>query len=157
MLKLNEVVYKDTQITQVSNYLGISKVSVDKVLTYYVDYLKEKLEKGETIKFLNICYLRVNGKQETMHETLAYVSDEIGSILGISQVVVLRILSTYEEILIKDLKKLYAYSIRGLIRIRLEKNYKGEFKVRTKKSTVYNGKDIYVTTTNSFKRKVEIV
>lgn len=152
-----ETVFKDTQITQISKHLNIPKTVVYSVLTTYINYLKEKIDNGESIKFLNVCYLRVNGKEENTFETLAYISNKIGIIVGQQQPVVYRILSTFEEFLIKDLRKLNSYSIRGLIRIRLEKNYLGEWKVRTKKSTVYNGLDIYVTTLPSFKRKAEVV
>ena len=152
-----ETVYKDAQISQVSKHLNIPKTTVYQIFTAYVDYLKGKIDKGETVKFLDVCYLRVNGKDEQVHETLAYISHELADSLKLSHVVVYRVLTTYSEFLIRDLKKLNSYSIRGLIRIKLEKNYKGEYKVRTKKSTVYNGKDVYVTTTNFFKRKAEVL
>lgn len=152
-----ETVYRDDQVAQISKHLGIPKVTVTNILTSYVNYLKGKLESGETIKFLNVCYLRVGGKDESLHETIAYTSNELGNSLGISGNMVYRVLTTFEEFLIKDLRKLYSYSIRGLIRIKLEKNYKGEYKVRTKKSTVYNCEDVYVTTTGYFKRKAEVL
>ena len=151
-----EVVYRDTQIEQIANKLGITKTSVESVWLEYVDRLKSKIAEGKTIKFLNICYLRVNGDEDKTHETLAYISTEIGNKLSISGTVVYRILTTFEELLIKDLQRFYSYSIRGLIRIRLEKNSKGDYKVRIKKSTVYNGYDVYVLTLGSFKRKVEM-
>ena len=152
-----ETVYKDEQVSQLSRYLNIPKSTVKDVLNTYIQYLKNKLDSGETVKFLNVCYLRVGGKDENNHETLAYISNELGKCLDVSQVVVHRILTTYEEFLIRDLKKLYSYSIRGLIRIRLTKNQYGDYKVRTKKSTAYNGKDVYVTTTGYFKRKAEVL
>ena len=152
-----ETVYRDDQVTQIGKYLGIPKNVVCDVITSYVEYLKNKLEGGETIKFLNICYLKVGGKDEGVHETLAYTAHELGDRLDVQPNVVYRVLTTFEEFLIRDLKKLYSYSIRGLLRIRLEKNYKGEYKVRTKKSTVYNGMDVYVTTLGSFKRKAEVL
>ena len=151
-----ETVYKDVQISQVSKHLNIPKVVVRDIFTTYVNYLKDKLSRGETIKFLNVCYLKVGGKDESVHETIAYVANEIGQKLGHSQTTVYRVLMAYEDFLIRDLRKLYSYSIRGLIRIRLEKDYNGNYKVRTKKSTAYEGYDIYVTTTGYFKRKVEV-
>lgn len=150
-----DIVFKDDQVNQISKYLKITKITVSNVLTMYVNYLKGKLSEGETVKFLNVCYLRVAGKDESTHETLAYISHELANDLGLSQVIVNRVLTTYEEFLIKDLKRLYKYSIRGLVRIRLERNHKGEYRVRIKKSTVYNGQDIYISTTGYFKRKVE--
>ena len=152
-----EIVYKDAQISQVSNHLSIPKTTVNQIFSTYVDYLKGKINNGETVKFLDVCYLRVDGKDEQIHETLAYISHELADMLKLSQVMVYRVLTTYSEFLIRDLKKLNSYSIRGLLRIKLEKNYKGEYRVRTRKSTVYNGRDVYVTTTNFFKRKAEVL
>lgn len=152
-----ETIFKDAQVTQISNYLGISKKSVNDIISSYVAYLKGKLESGETVKFLNVCYLRYEGKDLEVHETLAYISNNLGKMLGLSQSVVYRTLTSFEEFLIKDLKGLNSYSICGLIRIRLEKNAKGEWKVRTKKSTAYNNWDIYITTLPSFKRRAEVV
>jgi len=152
-----ETVFRDVQVSQIASRLGITKISVTSVLTEYFNYLIEKLENGKTIKILNICYLKVGGQEQKNHETLAYISNEIGKKVGVSQSVAFRILTSFEEYLIRDLQRMYKYSIRSLVRIRLEKNYKGEFKVRTNKSTRYNGRDIYVTTLGSFKRKVELV
>lgn len=152
-----ETIYRDVQVAQLSRKLNIPKSTVSEILNEYVGYLKGKLDNGETVKFLNICYLRVAGKEEKERETLAYVSTEIGRKVNVGSVVVLRVLTSFEEYLISDLQRFYSYSIRGLIRIKLEKNHKGEYKVRTKKSTVYNGKDVYVTTLGSFKRKAEIL
>lgn len=152
-----ETIYRDVQVDQLSRKLGIHKSTVSAILNEYIGYLKHKLSQGETVKFLNICYLRVAGKDEKERETLAYISTEIGRKLKIGSAVVFRVLTSFEEYLISDLQRFYSYSIRGLIRIKLEKNYKGEYKVRTKKSTVYNGIDVYVTTLGSFKRKAEIL
>ena len=151
-----EVVFKNSQISQISEHLGITKVSVNNILTEYIKRLREKLESGETVKFLNVCYLRVGDSCSVAKETLAYISAEIGEVVGQSSTVVYRVLTTYEDLLIRDLRKLNTYSIRGVVRIKLEKNYKGEYKVRTKKSTAYNGFDVYVTTLPSFKRRVEV-
>lgn len=152
-----ETVYRDVQVDQVATSLKLSKNVVENILTTYVAYLKKRLEEGETIKFLNVCYLRVNSKDESSHKTLAYVCTELGNTLGISSSVVYRVLTSFEECLISDLQNMYTYCIRGLINIRLEKNTKGEYRVRTKKSTIYNGDPIYVTTLGSFKRRVEIL
>lgn len=152
-----ETIFKDIQVAQISQHLGISKKAVNDIITSYVSYLKNKLESGETVKFLNVCYLRYEGKELDVHETLAYVSNNLGRELGLSQTVVYRTLTAFEDFLIKDLQNLNSYSIRGLIRIRLEKNSKGEWKVRTKKSTAYNNWDIYITTLPSFKRRAEVI
>ena len=153
-----ETIYKDEQVAQISKHLNISKSSVSDVITAYVNYLRGKLDAGDTVKFLNVCYLRRrDGDESNLHETLAYTATEISKSLSLSPVVVARIFQDYEETLIKDLRKLNSYSVRGIIRIKLEKTYRGEFKVITKKSTVYNGTDVYVTTTGKFKRKAEVL
>ena len=156
---MNEVVYKDVQMDQLSKKLGIPKTTVTSVWNEYTQRLSDKIEAGESIKFLNICYLRVNSRElkkgEGYHETLAYISHEIADKLGYSQVVVFRILTSFEEYLILDLQKSYSYSIRGICRIRLER-YGGGYKVRIKKSTKYNAEDVYVSTIGTFKRKVEV-
>ena len=83
-----ETVYRDVQVAQVATSLKLSKNVVENILTTYVAYLKKRLEEGETIKFLNVCYLRVNSKDESSHKTLAYVCTELGNTLGISSSVV---------------------------------------------------------------------
>lgn len=152
-----ETIFRDGQVTQIANYLGLSKRTVCSVITKYVEHLKEKLESGETVKFLNVCYLCYEGKDMQVCETLAYVANNLGKELGLSQTVVYRVLTGFEEFLIKDLQKLNSYTIRGLVRIRLEKYVDGGYRVRTKKSTAYNNWDIYVTALPSFKRRAEMV
>lgn len=152
-----ETVYRDEQVSQISSKLGISKKDVTTVLSNYTEYLKGRLNEGKTIKLLNICYIRVDGKDEEMNETLAYISTELGKRVGINPNVVYRVFTSFEELLIRDLRKLYSYNIRGLVSIKLEKNFKDEYKVRIKKSTSYVGNNIYVSTCGSFKRKAEIL
>ena len=149
-----EIVYRDEQVNQIARNLSIPKKTVKDVIVGYVNYLRDRIEEGKTIKFLNVCYLKVAGQEEETHETLAYISHELGDILSVSPNVAYRVLLSYEEFLIRDLRKLYSYSIRGLLRIRLEQDYKGEYRVRARKSTAYTGKDITVSVTNRFKRKV---
>jgi len=154
-----ETVFKVEQVEQISKKLNIPKVTIELIITNYVNYLREKLDGGETVKFLNVCYLRRQntGSDVSLHETTAYIATEVANRISLSSILVQRVFQEYEETLIKDLKKFYSYSIRGIIRIKLEKNYRGEYKVRTKKSTVYNGTDVYVTTSGSFKRKAEVL
>lgn len=155
---MNEVVYKDVQMEQLSRRLGIPKVQVTNIWNEYINRLSSKIDAGETVKFLNVCYLRVNSKElkkgEGYQETLAYISHEIADKLGYSQVTVFRVLTSFEEYLILDLQNSYSYSIRGICRIRLER-YGGSYRVRIKKSTKYNSMDVYVSTISTFKRKVE--
>lgn len=153
---MNEVVFKDAQMSQLSKRLGIPKSTATKIWDEYINRLSKQIEEGKTIKFLNVCYLVVNNKCEGYRETLAYISHEIADKLGYTQVLVYRVLTSFEEYLILDLQKLYCYSIRGICRIRLER-YGGDYKVRIKKSTKYNSMNIYVSTISTFKRKVEAV
>lgn len=153
---MNEVVFKDAQMSQLSKRLGIPKSTATKIWDEYINRLSKQIEEGKTVKFLNVCYLVVNNKCEGYRETLAYISHEIADKLGYTQVLVYRVLTSFEEYLILDLQKLYCYSIRGICRIRLER-YGGDYKVRIKKSTKYNSMDIYVSTISTFKRKVEAV
>lgn len=148
-------IFKEEQIIDLSQNLNIPKTVVSSVLSTYIGYLQEKISEGKTIKFLNICYIRVNNCMEEVHETLAYISHEIGNYVGQSQSVVYRILSTFEETIIHDVKNMMAYSIKGIVRFRLEQDYHGNYKVRAKKSTIYDGYNIRVITTGNFKRKVE--
>lgn len=155
---MKEVVFQETFLNQIANRLTIPKSTVKKIWDKYTDYLIKKIDSGESVKFLNICYLRVNTKNlskgEGVFETLAYIAHEVADVIGESQILVYRVLTSFEEYLILDLQNFYSYSIRGIVRIRLER-YNGYYRVRTKKSTRYNGKDVYVTTIGTFKRKVE--
>lgn len=153
---VREVIYRDEQVAQLSENLRLPKTVIAGVLKEYSRYIKERLMEGYTVKFLNVCYIRVNGDAEREHETLAYVATEIALKMGISRDVAYRILSSFEEYMIRDLKKFYGYCIKGIVRIRLEQTKEGVYKVRTKKSTRYNGYPITVTTLGSFRRKAEI-
>lgn len=154
---VREVIYRDEQVSQLASNLHLPKTTITGILKEYSCYIKEKLMAGNTVKFLNVCYIRVEGSPEREHETLAYVSTEIARKLGISPDITYRVLSSFEEYMIRDLRKFYGYCIKGIIRIRLEQTSEGVYRVRTKKSTRYNGLPITVTTLGSFKRKAEIV
>lgn len=149
-----EAVNKVDQISQIAERLNLSKVTVEGIWNSYISLLKSKIDNGESIKFLNVCYLRVGSDLVKPQETLAYIATEIANVLSLESAIVLRVLCCYEEFLISDLRKLYDYRIRGLVRIRVEKVDSNKYKVRLRKSTVYNDKDIRVITLNSFRRKV---
>lgn len=151
-----EVIYRDEQVNQLSSNLNLPKTVITGILKEYSCYIKERLMAGYTVKFLNVCYIRVNGESEKEHETLAYVATEIAGRVGVSNDIAYRVLSAFEEYMIRDLRKFYGYCIKGIIRIRLEQTSEGVYKVRTKKSTRYNGLPITVTTLGSFRRKAEI-
>ena len=148
-----EISFKRDQIEEISFKVGIPKTVVYLVISRYVDYLKGRLEDGNTVKFLNICYLKVSGREEELHETLAYIANELGKDVGQSQNMVFRILLEMEEMVVKNLSELNAFTVRGLVRVKVENTFDG-YRVRVKKSTVYNGHDVYITTLPSFKRKV---
>lgn len=155
---VKETVYKTEQVAQIADRLRLPKQRVLDIWNMYVDYLISRVDAGESVKILNICYLRVNEKSltkgEKVHETLAYISTEICRKLNITKEVVYRVLTSFEDYMIQDLQNFYSYSIRGLVRIRLER-YGDSYKVRVKKSTRYNGLDVYVITLGTFRRKVE--
>lgn len=148
-----EISFKKEQVDEISFKVGIPKVMVNEIISGYVGYLRGRIQAGKTVKFLNICYLRVAGKDEELHETLAYISTELSKELGRSQVMVNRVLLELEEMIIRDVSRLGAVTVRGLVRIKAENTYSG-YRVRIKKSTSYNGEDVYVTTLPSFKRRV---
>ena len=50
-------VSKSDLIYSLGKTLGVSQTDVKRVIDTYVGRLKNKLDNGETIKFLNICYL----------------------------------------------------------------------------------------------------
>lgn len=144
-------IYRDEQVNTISINLNISKSIVKQVITEYISYLTDKISSGKPVKFLNICQLRVNGKLEETHETLAYVSSELAEKLNQSNVVVGRILENFEESIIHDLKNGFSYNIRGLVNIKLDCG-----KVRIKKSSNYHGYDVRVITFGRFKRIMEV-
>ena len=99
-------VFKDVQVTDLSYKLNLPKTVISTILNTYINYLKDKVLNGDTVKFLNVCYLKVDGSPESMHETLAYVSNEIGNRVGQSQNTVYRVLSTYEELILEDIRSM---------------------------------------------------
>ena len=147
-----DILYREEQIYKISKRLNINKVDVNLIIKNYSSYLQEKLNVGETIKILNICYIKnVQEESDFKLETLGYIATEIADNTNMGRETVLRVLSTLEECIIQDIKNGKGYSLRGLVRIRCT-----DGKVRIKKSTKYNGKPVYVVTLNSFRRKVEL-
>lgn len=154
---IKEKLYRSEQVDQLARRLNLTKGVVEDVLVSYTNYLRERLNEGFTVKFLNVCYIRVDGKPEELHETLAYTASKIADKIGISRNIAYRILSSFEEYLIRDLKNFYSYNIRGLFSIKLQNMGKGYgYKLRLNKSYAYVGENVYITAINSFKRKVEM-
>lgn len=151
-----ETVFKTEQVFILSERLGLSQKDVKKVLDCYINRLIGKLKNGETVKFLNICYLvSENNRGNKYQETLAFISNEIGSETRLGKELVFRILSEFSNFIVTDLKKFYSYTIRGLVNISLEEYKKGVYKVRVRKSKSLREIGVRVVTINSFKRKVE--
>lgn len=147
-------VYKQEQVFELSRKIGIAQTDVKKVLDCYISRIRNKLLQGETIKFLNICYLSYDNGN-TYKETISYISTEIGLELGISRELIYRVLVEFEEIILDDLKRFYTYTIYGLVKISIEEYKKGIFKLRLRKSSSLANMDIRVIAVSSFKRKVE--
>lgn len=144
------ILYREGQTDRIAKKLNLNKIDVDLILKNYNAYLQEKIANGETVKILNICYLKnQNENAETKRETLGYIATEIAKYMNMGSATVLRVLTTLEEFIVKDIANGEGYSLRGLIRIRCV-----DEKVRIKKSTKYNGEPLYVVTLNSFRRKV---
>lgn len=145
-----EIIYRSEQVDSIAGRLNINKNVVNLVINNYVQHLVSKINSGETVKFLNICYLRVSQKQLAEdRETLAYIATEIGSEVGVGGPTVLRILLSLEELICYQLLENRGFSIRYLVRIRMD-----DETVRVKKSTSLNGKDVYAVVLGSFRRKM---
>lgn len=148
-------VSKSDLIYSLSKVVGVPQSDVKRVVDAYVSRLKDRLENGETVKFLNICYLVNNENKDYYHETLAYISTEIGNDTKLGRELVFRILSSYEDMIVHDLRKFYSYGVRGLVKFRYTEYSQGVFKVRVNKGSNLDS-NIRVVTLNSFRRKVEV-
>lgn len=153
---IKETVYKNVQLSQVARRLNITIESVHNIWNAYEDYIRDKIQNGYSVKFLNVCYFRVDGKTVEFHETMAYVATEIANKLNISKEIAYRVLLSFEEYLIDDLRNFYSYCVRGLLKIWIQKVEDGSYRVRSSKSTIYDGYDVRVVILSGFKRKVEI-
>lgn len=152
MNEVNGLIFKDEQIAIVAAKLKMPKAIVKDVIEEYIGRLRDRVYNGYTTKIFNICYLRVNGDLDSKEtETLAYTATEVGKTVGVPSNTAYRCISFFEEQIISDLQRERRVAIRGLIRIQLN----SDGKVRIKKSTSYNGEDVYVITLNSFRRRVE--
>lgn len=150
-----EVVYKNNQIEHIAKELNITKLEVDTIITQYTDYLIEMLNSGKSVKILNVCYMKADSKYDQGVKTLAYVSTELAKEIGLSPIVVHRVLTCFEDYIIYNIKKSKSYAIRSLVKIRLIQTDNGELRVRSCKSKRFANKGIRVCMLGSFKRKVE--
>ena len=154
---IKEWLHRDSQVDQIASRLNLTKSTVSSILTGYVNYLRSRLDEGNTIKFLNVCYIVVDGKSEELRETLAYTASKVADTVGVDRVVAYRVLSAFEEYLVKDLRNFYGYNVRGLFSAKLQNFGKGYgYRLRLMKSSAYVGSNVHITALNSFKRKVEM-
>lgn len=156
MISSRQIVYKEEQINNLSERLNLTKTCVVNILNCYIGYILDRLSIGETVKFLNICYLKVGGKGVSdTRETLAYVANEIGYVVDVTPEVVLRVLISFEEYLLNDLRHGKDYCIKRIVRLKVDTLPDGRKKLRVCKSTIFNGMDITACALGSFRRKVE--
>lgn len=148
-------VSKEDLIYSLGKKVGVPQTAVRYVIDMYISRLEDRLSRGETIKFLNICYLSNSENKDYYHETLAYISHEIGIETKLGKELVFRILSSYEDMIIQDLRKFYSYGVRGLVKFRFVEYTEGVYKVRVNKGSNLDS-NIRVVTLNSFRRKVEL-
>lgn len=147
-------VYKREQITLISRRLNTTETMIKSVLDEYQEYILGKLNRGESVKFLRICWMRNSDNKEENYDTLGYVAHEIGSKLGLSKDTVLRILQTFEELITDEVRKFYVFVIRGVCKIWLCEYREGNYKLRLSKSTSLPH-NISARAISSFKRRVE--
>lgn len=157
---MSEKVYKRDQIAYLSGMLNIPKTWVEDILETYLSYLSTNLKLGKTIRVFNICYIVVDGESNRPRETLAYTATEIAKITGYSPSVVYRLLSSFEEWAIGELRSQNGCIVKGLVSLNIEESDKGN-RVRARKSCVFGSNNKYdysyrVTMLGSFKRRVEL-
>lgn len=154
-----QIICKEGQIDLVATKLNLPKSAVDSIIVNYTRYLQEKICRGDTVKVLNICYIKNPDGSNDVRETLGYIATEIANMTDMGRVTVLRVLTTLEEVIIRDLRKSdssLGYSLRGLIRIRVIKGT-GDNKVLIKRSVSLTGKPIKICTLSSFRRRVGVL
>ena len=151
-----DTMFKAEQVDLISRKLNLPKSHVDRILSEYINYLIKGLNEGKTVKFLNVCEIRVAGKDLEVYETLAYVANEIGKRVNETPTTTQWVLNSYEDIIIKELAKLNKVTIVGLLSLKLTKSSDGEYHVRSRKSTVYLGEDVRMSVLPSFRRKVGV-
>ena len=148
-----ELVTKSLQIDDIAKKLNIYKTDVEIIISNYISYLQRKVNVGESVKILNICYLNNQGeatKVSRNRETLGYIATELADMLNLGSSTVLRVLNALEDSIIDYILDNKSYTLRGLVRIRISEN--GTVSIR--KSTRYSGNLMRVTILGSFKRKV---
>lgn len=148
-------IFKSEQIYLVSNMTGLSLSDVGRILDSYNKRVSSRVSKGETVKYLNICYLVCNKEKDNFMDTLAYTCYEIARELGYSRDVVLRVLLSYNDMIVDSVKRFYPVTVKGVVAIKLIEYDRGIYKVRLSKSGRFKHDDVRICTLSSFRRKVE--
>ena len=134
----------------ISKNLSLTEDVVRRTLVGYVNYVKQKLDKNESVNILNIATLKVRDYDGYL-DTLAYACTEVAKEVNISPLAVKEILSYYEEQLLYDIRDGYDHSLTGLVTVSIEKGRLVVSKSRLLGKTT----DFRLKTIRSFKRKVE--
>lgn len=133
-----------------SKNLSLTENQVRNVLLGYIEYIKDKLSKKESVNIFNIATLNVKGFEGYL-DTLAYACTEVSKSIGVSAKVVKEILNYYEEEILFDIKQGYSHSITGLVTLSLRN---GKLLVN-KSRLLCNDVDFRLKTNRAFKRKAE--
>ena len=149
----SNVLFAKDQIDYLSKKVNLTKENVEYILACYVNYLKRKIMNGESVKFLNICcFMNRDNKSLSGYETLAYTASEITNQywLKVGSNIIYRVLKEFENYILLELKKGNGFSIRYLMRLRVDGD--DEKHVVCRKSAIYTGMNVYVWGTWYFNR-----
>ena len=141
-------------IIRISKKLKIPEKQVKLIIDTYIDYIKQKIESGESVGVMRICKMNVVG-YDGIIDTFAYACTEVSLKTGISREMVKGVLYYYEECIMTELRKFYTIIITGVLRIRLlEKNNEGYQIEILKSGSLCPKSNFKMIVRNSFKRKV---
>ena len=149
-----EVVFKQEQFKLVSKKVNLPFTKVSEVLNSYIQYLKDEITNGNTVRFLNICYIKVDGNGCKNLKTRAFIATELSKEVDVSSSVIMGILDRYEELIEKDVTSFFPYTIKGLLRIKIDDSPKGN-KLHIYKTSEYNNLPIRIYTIRQFKYRCE--
>lgn len=145
---MSEITGISVQAEKIAERLNISKYFVKPVLVSYIDFILDQIRSGNTVKFLNVCIIRINKNPRENCETRAYIANKL-STKEVSPVVVARILEEYEQCIVEDLKDGGIYRMQGLCTIGYNNN-----SLSCRKSTKISGHHIVISFVERFKRRV---
>ena len=145
---------KQDFVIRISKKLKISERQVKLIIDTYIDYIKQKLEKGESVGVMRICRMNVV-RYDGPIDTFAYVCTEVSMMTGIGREIVKGVLYYYEECIITELRKFYTIVITGVLRLKLLENGEGGYQVEALRSSSLCPKvNFKMVILNSFRRKV---